>query len=255
METIYNVYCDESCHLENDPATSMVLGCVWCPADQSRALSERIRGVKAFHGLVQQSEYGPGGSPFETKWTKISPAKADFYCDLVDAFFEEPKLAFRGILIPDKRRLEHDLFNQTHDDWYYKMMFLLLDRIINPRDCYRIYLDIKDTRSESKRSRLEKFLRTSARDTDGQVIERVQQIRSHESELMQLADLMIGAIAYHNRLRTGDLQGRAPSQGKLEVIRRIQRRSGKSLQDTTWQGERKLNLLRWEPGGGGLIPC
>jgi len=31
MSQVFNVYCDESCHLENDHQTAMVLGAVWCP--------------------------------------------------------------------------------------------------------------------------------------------------------------------------------------------------------------------------------
>jgi len=255
MNERFNVYCDESCHLEKGPASVMVLGCIWCPTEQAKLISERLRGLKAFHGLAKQDDYRPPNVPFEVKWTKVSPSKASFYCDWIDAFFDTSELHFRAILVPDKSKLCHSLFNQTHDDWYYKMMFLLIDRIINPADRYRVYLDIKDTRSELKRRTLEEFLRTRARDSDGNVIEQVQQIRSHESELMQLADLIMGAITYHNRLATGDLRDKPINAGKLEVIRRIQRRSGKSLADSTWQGERKLNILRWESRYEGVLPC
>jgi len=33
MTPIYNVYCDESCHLENDNQKIMVLGAVWSPEE------------------------------------------------------------------------------------------------------------------------------------------------------------------------------------------------------------------------------
>src|SRR5690606_20724344 len=162
-------------------------------------------------------------------WSKVSAAKAAFYQDLVDAFFDEPELHFRGIVIPDKAKLEHDQYGQDHDQWYYKMMYLLVDRVINPECAYRVFLDIKDTRSEERRAKLEEVLRNSARDAAGQVIERVQQIRSHESELMQLADLLLGAVGYQNRLTVGDLKNQPANVGKAEVVRRIQRRSSKSL--------------------------
>ena len=29
MDSIYNIYCDESCHLENDCEKAMVLGAIW----------------------------------------------------------------------------------------------------------------------------------------------------------------------------------------------------------------------------------
>ena len=28
---LYNVYCDETCHLEHDGINDMVIGAVWCP--------------------------------------------------------------------------------------------------------------------------------------------------------------------------------------------------------------------------------
>ncbi len=31
MSQVFNIYCDESCHLEHDREKVMVLGAVWCP--------------------------------------------------------------------------------------------------------------------------------------------------------------------------------------------------------------------------------
>jgi hypothetical protein len=66
--------------------------------------------------------------PFEVKWTKISSAKLDFYLNLVDYFFDDDDLHFRCVLI-DKNLLNHGNFGQTHDDWYYKMLFTMLEPI------------------------------------------------------------------------------------------------------------------------------
>lgn len=236
----FNVYCDESCHLQQGPIPVMVLGATWCPTERYAALSRRVRDIKAKHNLPPD---------LEVKWTKISQSKIEFYLDLVDYFFDEDDLHFRGILIPNKAVLDHAAHNQTHDTWYYKMCFTMLEPIIDPESRYRIYLDIKDTRSEAKRAKLEQVLRNSRYDFVGLVIERVQQIRSHESDLMQLADLLIGAIGHHNRCQRGDLQDRPTSAAKRRVIRQIRRRSGKSLVNTTWLRERKFNLLCWRPGG------
>jgi len=35
MGQTYNVYCDESCHLQNDGLSVMVLGAVWCPLEKA----------------------------------------------------------------------------------------------------------------------------------------------------------------------------------------------------------------------------
>ena len=56
---VFNVYCDESCHVENDHQSSMVPGGVWCPLEKTREIAIRLREIKARHALP------PG---FEVKW-------------------------------------------------------------------------------------------------------------------------------------------------------------------------------------------
>ena len=248
MAELFNIYCDESCHLENDNIPVMVLGAVWCLHDRVKEVSCRVRDLKKRYGLLDQNELrGTTDEPFEIKWSKVSESKKDFYLALVDYFFDDDDLHFRGIII-DKRRLNHAVFMQTHDTWYYKMIFRLVEPVVNPEHNYNIYLDIKDTRSEVKRSKLEGVLRNTRYDPRGVIVRRVQQIRSNESEIMQLTDLIMGAIAYHNRRQWGDLREcKTLNTGKLNVVYRIQERSGTSLLSTTWLREPKLNILRWEP--------
>lgn len=77
MSEVFNIYCDESCHLENDHQKAMVLGAVWCPLDKRREIAVRFREIKHKYGMPPL---------FEVKWTKISPAKREFYLDLIDYF-------------------------------------------------------------------------------------------------------------------------------------------------------------------------
>ena len=235
MAESFNIYLDESCHLENDGISVMTLGVVWCPSDKTRDVAVRIRDIQRQHGLAED---------FEIKWTKVSPAQLPFYRTVIDYFLDDDDLHFRSVVIPDKTKLNHTAFNQTHDDWYYKMCFTLLEPIIDPTQHYAIYLDIKDTRSERKRCKLEQVLRNANYDGDGDIIRRVQQIRSHESELMQLADLLIGAVAYANReLHT--------SNAKLALVERIRERTHLSLMRSTWLREPKFNILKWQSRKGG----
>lgn len=234
MAEEYNVYCDESCHLENDHKPVMAIAAVWCPLEQTRHISNKIREIKLRHGL---SKF------FEIKWTKVSVGKMNFYLDLLRYFFEETNLHFRAVVIPNKDQLNHRSFQQSHDDWYYKMFFVLLKEIINPKCSYRIYIDIKDTQSEMKRSKLEKVLRNCNYDSTGRIIDRIQQIQSHESQIMQFTDLLVGALRYHNEHLAG-------SKAKLVFIQQLKKLSRKSLFQTTWPKEEKFNILRWQAGGG-----
>lgn len=252
MAELFNVYCDESAHLEHDRIPVMVLGAVWCPARFSRLIAEQVRRIKAKHNRLSTAEAaGPRSRQFEVKWTKVSRGGFALYAELVEYFFWQPDLHFRGVVI-DKTILDHARLDQSHDDWYYKMMFTLLGPIIDPRCAYRVYLDIKDTRSEQKRAKLERVLRNKNYDFDQTIIHRIQQIRSYESELLQLADLLIGAVCYHHRRKVGDLprEGNPLNAAKLELIERIRQRSGKSLERNTLLREEKFNLLCWKPREG-----
>ena len=230
MSEIFNIYCDESCHLENDRQKAMVLGAVWCPFDKRREIAVRLREFKQKH-LMPAS--------FEVKWTKVSPAKKNFYLDLIDYFFDDDDLRFRALIVPDKSKLQHVAFpGQDHDIWYYKMYFDMLKVILRPDSHYRIYMDIKDTRGAEKVAKLREVLCNSMYDFSRQVIERLQLVRSHEIEQLQLADLLIGAIGYLNR-------GLESNAGKMAVIRRMQKRSGYTLTKSTLLREEKINLFRW----------
>lgn len=233
MPEAINIYCDESCHLENDHQPAMVLGALWCKQDVVRATAERLRDIKRRHGLA---------ASFETKWTKVSPAKVNFYLDIIDYFFDNEELHFRALIIPDKTLLRHTDFGQTHDDWYYKMYFDLLKAIIDPQFRYSIYLDLKDTRGKKKVGKLHEVLANAHYDFSREIIQRIQVVRSHEVELVQLADLLIGAVSYVNR----GLEG---SPAKLRLIDRIKRRSRYSLTQTTLLREEKMNLFRWNAAG------
>jgi len=230
--TRYNIYCDESGHLEHDRQPFMVLGAVWCPEEKVRESAVRLREIKARHGLPQD---------FEIKWTKIGPSKVQFYLDILDYFFDDDDLHFRAVVINKAIiPLEHEAFGSDHDTWYYKMFFLLLQHLLDPEAKYRIYLDIKDTRSQHKVRKLHEVLCKSQYDFRQEIIEHVQQVRSHEVEHIQLADLLIGAVAYANR-------GTGLSEGKQALVDRMRQRSRYSLTRNTLFRESKVNLLQWQP--------
>ena len=225
----YNVYCDESCHLEHDGINVMTLGAVWCPAEKTQEVNTRIREIKAKHGIAPTSEL---------KWTKVAPSKLAVYQDIVDYFFDDDDLHFRGLIVPNKGILDHSRFNQTHDDWYYKMYFDMLKVIFSPENRFNIYVDIKDTHSHEK-----VVCCNSQYDFSARIIKKIQPIRSHEVQLMQVVDVLIGAVAYKNREFP---EGFSCSTAKQALIERIGKRAGYTLSQTTLYRENKFNLLRWE---------
>lgn len=159
---------------------------------------------------------------------------------MIDFYFDKTDLAFRALIVPDKSILDHDRFHQSYDDFYYKMYFDMLKVILDPDCIYNIYLDIKDTRSRDKILKLREVLSNSHYDFSQQIIRKIQHARAHEIELIQLTDLLTGAISYINR----DLK---TSVVKLKLIERIKKRSHYSLINTTLYREMKMNLFRWSP--------
>ena len=75
----------------------------------------------------------------------------------------------------------------------------MLKAILNPEKGHHIFIDIKDTRSKEKVHKLEQVLRNDKYDYSKEIIKMVQQVRSHEVELIQLADLFTGALSYVHR--------------------------------------------------------
>jgi hypothetical protein len=210
----------------------MVFGAVWCPDDKKREIAERVNDIRSRHHMPRS---------FEFKWTKVGVSKVRMYLDLVDYFFDDDHLKFRCLVIPDKSKIDHERFNQSHDDWYYKMYFNMLKVILKPTDAYHVYLDIKDTRSKTKVEKLHDVLCNNAYDFSRSVIRKVQQIRSHESAPLQMADVLIGAMSYKFR-------GGEKNAGKAEIIKRIAQRSGYSLERTTLYKEEKFNIFVWQGG-------
>jgi len=229
---VFNFYCDESCHLENDGQAIMLIGGIWCPANEVSDISKEIRVIKNKHKANG-----------EIKWTKVSNSRIDFFKELVRFFFTNDSLHFRCLIVDNKEKLDHSAFNKgSHDNFYYKMYYSMLNKVLSPDSRYNIYLDIKDTRSQTKVDKLRKVLCNNFYDFTGQMIAKIQHIRSEESEILQLADFLIGAVSYDNReLIT--------SKAKLEVIKEI-KKFFPNLGYTTSLYEKKFNLFFFCPQEG-----
>lgn len=230
----YCIFCDESCYLENDSIDFMSIGGIWCPKDRIKEINRRIKEIKEKYNYP---------SSREVKWSKISNANKNLYLELINFFFDYKDISFRIIVI-DKKELKHNLFNQTHDDFYYKMYFLMLNAIFDRGNNYDVYVDIKDTHSYEKCQNLLTICRRSNWDFQHEMIRKIQPIRSEESQILQLADILIGAVTYANRLEVTPYA--LSSKAKLDIIHKIRQRSGYKLIMSTYLSEKKMNIFRWE---------
>lgn len=227
----YNIYCDESSHLKHSDNKVMTLGFICCERAMVKQANKDLRNLKEKHDLNREYEF---------KWTKVSKGKLSYYKELIDYFYRSDYLSGR-VIIADKNELDYEKYSITHDEWYYRMYYLLLGKTLDEENQYNVFLDIKDTNSIEKLHKLKDVLGMSYYDFAGTMIENVQHIRSHEVELLQLADLIIGAVAYkNNQLNT--------SSAKLEIAEYISEKTGKVLTWSTSPSEKKLNIFKWRAG-------
>jgi|SRR5690625_2366864 len=242
MRRTINIYCDESCHLQNDQQSIMVIGAVYCPLEKKEEIIERLYSFKIKHNLIPKNKKNAKDNRpyYELKWNKVSQAKLEYFKDVVNYFFDDDDLQFRVLVVNDKSEIDYERYNHTHDTFYYKMYFGMLKAILTPQFSHHIYIDIKDTRSKEKVHKLEQVLRNDKYDYSKEIIKKVQQVRSHEVEILQLADLLIGAISYINRELT-------TSKPKNELIKLIKHRSKYSLTKSTLLREKKFNIFIWQP--------
>ena len=104
---------------------------------------------------------------------------------------------------------------------------------------YNIYLDIKDTLGKKKIQKLKKIL--LLKEYKKGWVNKIQEVRSHEVAIMQITDLIIGAISYANRYPKG-----GKSVSKNTIVSLIKSLSGESLIDSTYTNKKKFNVFKWK---------
>ncbi|ALJ05192.1 RlfA protein [Pseudalgibacter alginicilyticus] len=217
MSKTFNLYCDESTHLQHDGKPYMMIAYIKCAYPQIKQHKDYIKLLKAkhkFHG--------------EMKWSKISKSNAEFYADVIDYFFATD-LNFRAIVV-DKSQIDETREGFTYDDFYFRMYYQLVAQKMAAKYTYNLYLDVKDTRSQDKLSRLKNIL------DNHHNIRNIQFIKSYESYLMQIADVMMGAINYH-------IRGLNKVTAKNRIIEKMQSHAKINLKKSTPKEAEKFNLF------------
>jgi len=218
----YLIYCDESRHTSDSGDRFMVIGAVSCPANRKRELVRRIHNLRAIHAA--QGEFG---------WKRISPNRHDFYWDLLGLFVGEVDLQFRCIVIDKTAFVSEDV-----ELGFYKLYYQMLVHWLSPGCAYRIYLDSQQNREQGRFSTLRDILR---RKLSGRaMIKSLEPSDSSELELMQLADLLIGAVGYA-------WNGRAGSETKVRFCADLATALHRSsLASSTGPSETKFNVFSFK---------
>jgi hypothetical protein len=86
-------------------------------------------------------------------------------------------------------------------------------------------------------------LSRSAHDYENVMLQRIQHVRSHEVEVLQLADFLLGAVSYQAR-------GLSTSAAKSDVVEQVCTLAGHNLRSSTPPWEEKFNLFYFTPRDG-----
>jgi hypothetical protein len=223
------VYCDESrpeLFVGAEPRGGLALiGSLWIPAGRRAGLKDEVQLLRRKHSV-----WG------EFKWQKVSPAKVDFYHDIVDLFFDAADMRFRTIVI-DAARLDLARFHGADGELgFYKFYYQLLTHWLNPLNEYSVFCDDKVNRD---RTRLSTLGRVLANKHPRATINPMQAVSSSQSVMIQVCDVLLGAAQSRmNRSNRG-------STAKAAVISHIEDRIGHPIAATV-HAESKFNLFKIE---------
>jgi hypothetical protein len=226
--TVLHLYCDESRHLPHDREPFMLMGLVCCPAEKVREYHRELRDLCRQQKVSDQ---------FEVKWAHLHPGKLALYRAWLDWFLAKADVSFRAIVLPDKRDLYQKLPEDRRDDLYYRLYSQLLrNEMLGDEARFRVFMDQKDTRGGKKVAALQQLLRAQAGDEVGENVLGLQQAQSHEIRLLQLTDLLLGAVGY---ARIHGASGKG-SAAKRQLIAQLEEAVGGSLKGDTQAFSDKL---------------
>ncbi len=230
----FDVYCDEVrpdlFSSKAPPCTYLLIGSLWAHQE------DRDRLKTAIHALRDKHKVGG-----EFKWQKLSPSRLGFYCDLVSLFFAEgDRLRFRCISVD---RAKVDLIEYHENDQelgFYKFYYQLLHHWIHDFNDYSVFCDYKCNRDMR---RLQVLQRCLARSNLSANTSSIQAIRSEESVLIQMVDVLVGAASAKLNLSL------RPDSAKSKLVDFIESKLGRPIAATS-KSAAKFNVFTIDLKGG-----
>lgn len=221
----YEIYCDESCWealYDKEAHQYAAIGGVWIPADFRQKAKMLINELKTKYGL-----YG------EMKWNRICPRSEELYLELVDMYFQYDEMRFRTICIKSDD-VNHERFNAGSGELgFYKFYFQLIHHWMLMGNSYQVFVDYKTNGYQHRVQELGAILNN----TSTAELVQIQALPSDESVLIQLADVLTGAVASaFNCAKTDSLS-------KQRVRNLIEERLGGKIVATS-VSESKFNVFK-----------
>jgi len=193
VEPLYYIYCDESRQTKDK---FMVLGGIIINSkklDDSKIITKEFRknsNMKA-----------------ELKWSKVSNYKLDEYKKFIDIFFnalENNVMRFHSVIL-DRHQIDNSKYNNGNKEvGFYKFFYQLLlhgfgKKYCNADEATRliVYMDYRNTKYPLKN--LKDYLNVGMANKFwvlNSPFRNIEPLDSKSSDVMQLNDILIGAIGY-----------------------------------------------------------
>ncbi|QDU31674.1 hypothetical protein ETAA8_68340 [Anatilimnocola aggregata] len=216
---IFRVYCDESRTVQD---RFMVFGGIITSPECELKFTESIAAYRDLHSMHA-----------EMKWTKVSNQKIGEYAEYVNEFFRVCRrdlLHFRSVVF-DTTQIDYDTYHDgSKETGFYKLyyQFLLHSFAVyaaNNEDRIQVFFDQRQSKHslEEFRNILNRGVRKRFnRSVD--IVSTVEPVRSHESELIQMADVLMGAVGYHQNDRhlvAGAKQAKVTLASHIAMINKL----------------------------------
>ena len=256
---IYKIYCDES--RQTKKPDFKLIGGIWIKKETGWPF------VNEFLGSCMEEV---GTMPEHMKWTNIPSKQSSkyfpYYTMLVDLFFHYSrmgKMFFRVILVDRNYIMDHkDYHHGDYEVGFFKLYYYLIFPTLSPSCKYHLRLAKRDVSKKVRnineagrftdlKQILNSAMRTKnfpkyGRSIDYNVVTTIDARVAKQRRLIQLADILMGAIGYHWNLE--HLKENA-SEGKCFLANYISDQLGrKDLKFTTALSSRPFNIFYLQPG-------
>jgi hypothetical protein len=228
------IYCDESSLRDRHCGW----GGVWLPAASEGALRAAFVDARRAAGWPDARS--------ELKWTKAGGVKATpVYRGVIDAFVRS-SAAFHCLVIDrydaGSRRSGDDELD------HYKNLYWLISKRVRPPTRYSVVLDKRTDLLKDRLLTLREILNaTAARDhtyTVPACFEEVRPADSKNEQMLQLADVLLGAVCFHMNKRHREANSSPAKCALAEHLAYSVGFVGGVLTPTT-ASEGKFNVWRW----------
>lgn len=172
----------------------MIIGGIWLPDAVMADFEDDVYQARKDHGMQGA----------HMKWTKVSNARLTAYMDFVDVFFKwynRRQAQFRCILVDTTEYPLDSPINQGDAELgFYKFYYQLLLHGMEPTSNYLVTLASRTDKQRDRLQTLHLVLNRGLRkkyQVDFSPVRHVESKQAENSNGIQLADIIMGAVGYH----------------------------------------------------------